>query len=235
MIGTHGRSIWILDNIAPLRQIAEAVARQRGVPLRAAARHARAVEHVLGHAAYRRRSRPGRIRPTARSSTTTCRETAKNRHARDRRRRTGRSFAATRARTNRSASTRRRFLYPTYWIRPHQALETSAGHHRFVWDLRYAPPRGARRTHAIAAIYQKTPSGPVGPFVHPGSYTVRLTVDGAAQQRPLDGPSRSAGEDRAGRPARRRRTSRSRATARITSAGDSRGDRRSSGGRSCKR
>ena len=30
------------------------------------------------------------------------------------------------------------------------------------------------------------PSGPNGPFVHPGTYTVRLTVDGAAEQRPLE-------------------------------------------------
>ena len=76
--------------------------------------------------------------------------------------------------------------YPTYWIRPHQPLGTKAGHHRFVWDLRYAPPRGTRRTHAIAAVHQKTPSGPMAPFVHPGSYTVQLTVDGAAQRRTLD-------------------------------------------------
>jgi hypothetical protein len=76
--------------------------------------------------------------------------------------------------------------YPTYWIRPHQALATNAGHHRFVWDLRYAPPRGTRRTHSIAAIYRNTPSGPRGPFVHPGSYVVRLTVDGAVQQKTLD-------------------------------------------------
>ena len=76
--------------------------------------------------------------------------------------------------------------YPTYWIRPHQALATSAGHHRFVWDMRYAPPRGSQRTHAIAAIYRNTPSGPQGPFVHPGPYTVRLTVDGAVQPRTLD-------------------------------------------------
>jgi hypothetical protein len=76
--------------------------------------------------------------------------------------------------------------YPTYWAAPHRPLETSAGHHRFVWDLRYAPPRGARRTHSIAAVFQKTRSGPEGPFVHPGTYTVRLTVDGAVQRRPLD-------------------------------------------------
>jgi hypothetical protein len=76
--------------------------------------------------------------------------------------------------------------YPTYWIRPHHALGTAMGHHRFVWDLRYAPPRGTRRTHSIAAIYRNTPSGPMGPFVHPGSYSVRLTVDGTALQRTLE-------------------------------------------------
>ena len=76
--------------------------------------------------------------------------------------------------------------YPTYWIRPHQALATSAGHHRFVWDLRYPPPPGAARRHAIAAIHRETPSGPRGPFVHPGTYTVRLTVDGASTEKPLE-------------------------------------------------
>jgi hypothetical protein len=76
--------------------------------------------------------------------------------------------------------------YPTYWIRPYQPLAPSAGHHRFGWDLRYTPPRGTRRTHAIAAVYQKTSSGPTGPFVHPGSYTVRLTVDGTVRDRPLE-------------------------------------------------
>jgi hypothetical protein len=76
--------------------------------------------------------------------------------------------------------------YPTYWIRPHQPLGTTAGHHRFVWDLRYAPPRGTRRSHSIAAVYQKTGSGPVGPFVYPDSYTVRLTVDGSSQERALE-------------------------------------------------
>jgi hypothetical protein len=76
--------------------------------------------------------------------------------------------------------------YPTYWIRPHQTLETSVGHHRFVWDLRYPPPPGTRRTHAIAAIYRNTPSAPRGPFVHPGTFTVRLTVDGTVHEKPIE-------------------------------------------------
>jgi hypothetical protein len=35
-------------------------------------------------------------------------------------------------------------------------------------------------------VYQETPDGPHGPFVHPGRFTVRLTVDGAAFEKPVD-------------------------------------------------
>jgi hypothetical protein len=76
--------------------------------------------------------------------------------------------------------------YPTYWFRPPQRVATGAGHHRVVWDLRYPAPPGTARSFAIAAIYRNTPSGPVGPFVPPGRYRVRLTVDGAASERTLD-------------------------------------------------
>jgi hypothetical protein len=75
--------------------------------------------------------------------------------------------------------------HPTYWIRLPQELGTSAGHHRFVWDLRHEPPRGARRQFSISAVHQRTPSGPHGPFVAPGIYTVRLTVDGQTSEQPL--------------------------------------------------
>jgi hypothetical protein len=76
--------------------------------------------------------------------------------------------------------------YPTYWFRSPPRIPTEAGHHRIAWDLRYPPPPGTRREFSIAAIYKNTPSGPVGPFVHPGRYAVRLAVDGAVMERPLD-------------------------------------------------
>ena len=69
--------------------------------------------------------------------------------------------------------------YPTYWFRPTQKLHSQLGHHRFVWDLRYAPPKGSQRSYAIAAVYKNTPAGPDGPFVHPGFYKVKLHVDGS--------------------------------------------------------
>jgi len=75
--------------------------------------------------------------------------------------------------------------HPTYWIRPPQRLHADAGHQRFVWDLRREPPRGSQRQFSIAAVRFKTPDGPHGPFVHPGRYTVRLTVDGTATEKPI--------------------------------------------------
>jgi photosystem II stability/assembly factor-like uncharacterized protein len=76
--------------------------------------------------------------------------------------------------------------YPTYWLRPPQVVSAERGHHRVVWDLRYAPPAGARRDLSIAAIFHNTPTAPAGPFVHPGRYTVRLTAGGATAERAIN-------------------------------------------------
>jgi hypothetical protein len=74
---------------------------------------------------------------------------------------------------------------PDYWIRPPQPLPATAGLHRFVWDLHYAPPAAVERSYPIAAIYRNTPAEPRGPWALPGEYTVRLTVDGRTFSRPL--------------------------------------------------
>ncbi len=76
--------------------------------------------------------------------------------------------------------------YPTYWFRPAQKVAVEAGHHRFIWDLRLAPPKGSARQHSISAVKGNTPSRPQGPFVMPGSYKVRLTVDGQSVEQPLE-------------------------------------------------
>ena len=75
--------------------------------------------------------------------------------------------------------------HPTYWIRPAQRLGTTPGHHRFIWDLRHAPPPGIRRGYDIAATWRNTPSDPAGPFVLPGTYRVRLTADAVVREAPL--------------------------------------------------
>ena len=67
---------------------------------------------------------------------------------------------------------------PVYWIRSEQRLSAEPGMHRFAWDLTYPPPAGARFSYPISAIYKNTPQVPTGPWVLPGQYTVRMTVDG---------------------------------------------------------
>ena len=67
---------------------------------------------------------------------------------------------------------------PAYWIRPTRVLSAAAGLHRFVWDLRLAPPAGYPRSYSIAATPHNTPADPRGPWIVPGTYTVRLTVSG---------------------------------------------------------
>ena len=67
------------------------------------------------------------------------------------------------------------------WARPPQALSAGKGAHRFVWDLR---KEGTREGLGMAAIWQNTPTRR-GEFVAPGSYRVRLTVDGTSHEVPL--------------------------------------------------
>jgi len=75
--------------------------------------------------------------------------------------------------------------YPTYWVRPQVRLKTSEGHHRFLWDMKYPPPPGAERGLSIAAVFKQTPFGPDGPWVAPGKYLVRLQADGVLSERSL--------------------------------------------------
>ncbi|HWZ14644.1 MAG TPA: hypothetical protein VNW95_05340 [Mucilaginibacter sp.] len=66
---------------------------------------------------------------------------------------------------------------PLYWIRPQQILSATKGAHRFVWDL-HTQPLNLPATYPIAAVYGQTAPTPTSPWVLPGTYTVKLTVDG---------------------------------------------------------
>src|SRR5262249_39833130 len=68
-------------------------------------------------------------------------------------------------------------LIPLYWLQPPRVLSTDAGWHRWVWDLRYAPPISTEHEYPISAVQHATPRYPLGPLVLPGNYTVRLTID----------------------------------------------------------
>jgi photosystem II stability/assembly factor-like uncharacterized protein len=68
--------------------------------------------------------------------------------------------------------------WPAYWFRPSQILSTDAGLHRYVWDLHFAPPPHAECSLPISATPHNTKCEPEGPWVAPGQYTARLTVNG---------------------------------------------------------
>jgi photosystem II stability/assembly factor-like uncharacterized protein len=74
---------------------------------------------------------------------------------------------------------------PMYWVRPTQILSPEAGMHRFIWDLHYVPPKALEYEFPISAIIHDTPLHPLGAWVLPGSYSVRLTVGGQSYVQPL--------------------------------------------------
>ena len=74
---------------------------------------------------------------------------------------------------------------PDYWVRPPQQVGAAPGLHRFVWDLHYPPPAVDAFSYPISAIYRNTWREPRGPWVVPGTYTVRLTVSGRRYEQPL--------------------------------------------------
>ena len=69
------------------------------------------------------------------------------------------------------------------WSRAPEQLSAAAGAHRFIWDLRTPRPRAVHSDFGINAVYREgTPIGPQGMLVAPGDYTVVLTVDGKSAQ-----------------------------------------------------
>ncbi len=72
-------------------------------------------------------------------------------------------------------------LIPPVWPKISGPMPATAGMHRWVWDLRATAPTATHYEYPISAVPHRTPLGPQGPLVVPGTYTVRLTVDGHSE------------------------------------------------------
>jgi photosystem II stability/assembly factor-like uncharacterized protein len=66
---------------------------------------------------------------------------------------------------------------PHYWIRPQQILSAQAGSHRFMWDIHYTP-LNISPSYPISATYMNTAPETTSPWIMPGTYTAKLNVDG---------------------------------------------------------
>jgi photosystem II stability/assembly factor-like uncharacterized protein len=181
---TNGRSLWILDGIAPLRQLrpsvaAEAVHLFEPAP---AVRVRRNINHdtplppetpmgknppngaILDYALARDASGPLTIEILDSRGTVV------------------RKYSSADAPEKVEA----RRYFAAEWLKPAAPPSAVAGHHRFVWDLRGPRPKAESYDYSIAAIWgEDTPVEPEGPLVAPGSYTVRLSAGGATVTQPL--------------------------------------------------
>ena len=73
---------------------------------------------------------------------------------------------------------------PLYWIRPQQILSAASGSHRFLWDMHYTP-LNLPPSYPISAVYKNTAPSPTSPWVMPGNYIVKLSVNGVTFSQPL--------------------------------------------------
>jgi len=184
VIGTHGRSIWVMDNMSLLRELAEAgnaeFAHLFTPPTAWRVRGNMFTDTPLPPEEPTGENPPDGVALdyylplSANELTIEILDSEGN---------SVRRFSSTAEPEVIDAET---LAHPTYWIRPELPPAASSGQHRFIWDLRYAPPEGIQRSYDIAATYRNTPSDPVGPFVHPGQYTVRLSADDFVMEKPIE-------------------------------------------------
>ncbi len=179
VVATHGRSFWILDDISPLRQLNSQVTSATaylfnpatGVRVRASTNHDTPLpaEVPAGE-----NPPPGAILYYYLKSPA---QGEVKLQVLDGRGQVVRAYSS----NEKPWSAAIPPPFPSYWFRPAEQLSTAAGMHRFVWDLRYAAPPVASRGYSMATVFgRNVPLEPAGPQALPGSYQVRLTVDGTS-------------------------------------------------------
>ncbi|MGB8864125.1 MAG: glycoside hydrolase [Candidatus Sulfotelmatobacter sp.] len=186
MVATHGRSFWILDDIAPLREVAN-LASTTAVHLFTPAPTFR-IQRDTNTDTPLPPDEPAGANPPdgvvidyylAYSATSPV-----TLEILDARGQLVRKFSST-DKPDATEEELEKQLIPLYWLRPFRSLPSEAGMHRWVWDLHYPAPNSTRHEYPIAAIPGDTPRLPLGPTALPGSYTVRLTADGKSFTAPF--------------------------------------------------
>jgi len=177
VLATHGRSFWVLDDISPLRQFSPSLSTSEATLLRPST--ATRVTRSTGTDTPLQPDEPaGRNPPNgAVIDYYLARDASQpvSLEVLDQRGELAARVSSTDAATF-TAEQLQRELIPSYWIRMEPPLATSAGMHRWVWDLHYPAPRTLQRGFPISAVPGDTPLEPSGPLALPGSYRVRLCI-----------------------------------------------------------
>jgi photosystem II stability/assembly factor-like uncharacterized protein len=184
VVGTHGRSFWVLDNVTPLRQLNPQIAESD-------------IHLFAPQVTYRMRRNNNTDTPLP--PEVPAGKNPPDGAMLDYYLKSSTSgpvlleiFDAAGDLVRRFSSTdqpptldEKEMVVPSYWVQPPQLLSTEAGMHRFLWDLHYLQPDSLTREYPISAIYHDTPRYPLGAAVLPGRYTVKLTVNGTSYTQPL--------------------------------------------------
>lgn len=185
VVGTHGRSFWILDDVTPLRQLNQQVANSDAF-LFAPQLATRVKRSVHTDTPFPPEEPAGQNPPDGaiinyylkqKSNTPVSLEIFDSANKLVRR------FASD---DKPLVVDEKNLRYPTYWIRPFQSLKNEAGMQRFTWDLLFPNPPADNYDLPISAIYKDTPFVPQGVAVLPGKYTVKLTANGKSQTQVLN-------------------------------------------------
>jgi photosystem II stability/assembly factor-like uncharacterized protein len=181
VVGTHGRSFWILDDITPLRELAGGIA--PGVHLFSPASAIRVRRSLNTDTPLPPEEPAGKNPPDGAIMDYRLGEKAGpvTLEIRDPGGNLVRRFGS----RDPVPDPEKGLAVPTYWVRPPQTLPETPGTHRFVWDLRYLSPDALEPEYPISAIVHDTPRSPLGPSVLPGEYRVILTAGRKSQERPL--------------------------------------------------
>ena len=188
VVGTHGRSFWILDDITPLRQLNEQIAAARAFLFKPGIAY-RVRRNVNTDTPLPPEEPAGKNPPDGAIIDYTLQSAAPaavKLQILDASGKIVRAFSSTDKPEATTEELGKELNVPLYWIRPPQILSDAAGQHRFVWDLRTPPPASLRHEYPISAIVHDTPRLPVGPAVMPGVYTVKLEVAGQTFSQPLE-------------------------------------------------
>jgi hypothetical protein len=186
IVATHGRSFWILDDISPLRQLddlkadADAILFKPGAAYRI--RRSTNTDTPLPVDEPAGKNPPdGAVIDYYLPASVTGPVTLEIVNSNDK---PVRRYASTDAPYATQQELAKQ-LIPLYWLQMPKELPSGGGMHRWVWDLRYATPVATNYQYPISAVPHATPRTPQGPLALPGSYKVRLTVDGKTLEAPL--------------------------------------------------
>ena len=179
VIATHGRSFWILDDISPLRQIAENVA-SADVWFYKPARSIRMTSDSFSGTPLPPEEPQAENPPRGAYLDYYLRDAASDEITLE--------ILDARGKTIRRFSSRDKPVPPPTdapiaprWFRKPEQLSEAAGMHRFVWDLRYG-----RTGQTMEFDEDEGAQRWLGPLVMPGVYKARLTVNGRASVQPLE-------------------------------------------------